>query len=177
VICASLFTGGSHAKASTSPGDISGSLPANVTVEDSVVLPPRLPEDLIAASARLAGLVDFHDSDFSGSWYDTSDQKLHIGVATPVGRALLDKKGLAHDSNVVIERADRSLLEGQRFARAYVRHSTLGQSIVGWGTLPQGDGIDLSVRAHHLTPAELEDLARLPVRVVVTLGVTEGENV
>jgi len=118
--------------------------------------------------------VDFHDEDFSGSWFDPSDAKLHIAVATPAGRELLDQRGLLNNSNVVVEHADRSLAEGQRFADACVRHSTLRRSLGGWGTLPPGDGIDLFVHGHHLTPDQLKELGDLPLRVVVFLGQNGG---
>jgi hypothetical protein len=78
------------------------------------------------------------------------------------------------DPHVVVEEADRSLTEGQRFADTYVRHSTLRESLVGWGTLPQGDGIDLFVHGDHLTSDQLEELGELPVRVVVILGQNSG---
>jgi len=145
-------------------------VPPNVTVQESDVMPPHLPPDLVATSGRLAELVDFHEADFSGSWFDPADGSLHVGVATPAGRALLDKRGLTHDPDVVVEVADRSLAEGQRFVEGYVSRSALADSIVGWGTLPQGDGFDLFVHAHRLTSAQLAELGALPVRVVVTLG-------
>ena len=44
------------------------------------------PATLVRISSDLADLVDFHDADFSGPWFDTSDAKLHIGVATAAGR-------------------------------------------------------------------------------------------
>lgn len=94
-------------------------------------------------------------------------------MAIRAGRTLLDERGLTDDPRVV-EDADRSLLEGQRFAERYVRHSILRGSLVGWGALAQGDGIDLYVHADHLTSAELAELGALPVRVVVVLGQNLG---
>jgi len=99
---------------------------------------------------------------------------LHIGVVTPTGRALLDKSGLMDDLAVVVESADRSLADGQRFADSYVRRSALGESIVGWGALPHGDGIQLFTEGGHLTSEQLDELGELPVRVVVTLGQSAG---
>ena len=118
--------------------------------------------------------MDFHDDDFSGSWYNAADGKLHIGVATPTGRALLDRSGLTDDPAVVIEDADRSLVAGQRFADSYVQRSALGEAIVGWGALPLGDGIELLVQGDKLTPEQLDELGALPARVVVILGQGEG---
>lgn len=151
-------------------GEARHSVPGNVTVRSSDASPPRLPANLVTTSGQLADLVDFHDEDFSGSWFDASDATLHIGVATRTGRALLDKRGLLDDPDVVVEDADRSLAVGQRFAVTYVRHSVLRASIVGWGALPQGDGIDLMVHGDHLTSDQLAELGALPVRVVVVLG-------
>ena len=74
------------------------------------------------------------------------------------------------DSHVVVEEADRSLAEGQRFADRYARHSTLRESLVGGEALPQGDGIDLFVHGDHLTSDQVEELGELPVRIVVILG-------
>src|SRR5689334_24793843 len=96
-------------------------VPANVTVRHSLAMPARLPANLVAESGRLADLVDFHDEDFSGTWFDPTDASVHVGVATPAGRALLDRTGMTHDSDVVVQDADRSLAEGQRFAERYVR--------------------------------------------------------
>jgi hypothetical protein len=145
-----------------------------VTVRESIPIPARLPDNLLAINSKLAGLVDFHEADFSGSWFQASNSTFHIGVATRAGRTLLDRSGLREDPRVVVERADRSLTEGQRFADRYVRHSTLRDSLVGWGALPQGDGIDLFVHARHLSSDQLEELGALPVRVVVILGQNGG---
>lgn len=133
-------------------------------------MPPRLPANLLALSIQLADLVGSHDKDFSGSWYDPSDGTWHIGVVTPTGRGALDKSGLLDDPAVVVDDADRSLLDGQRYADSYVRRSSLGESIVGWGALPQGDGIELFIKGNHLTYEQLDELGELPVRVVVELG-------
>lgn len=148
-------------------------VPSNVTVRQSPQT-PRLPGNLATTSGELADLVDFHDEDFSGSWFDASDATLHIGVVTRAGRHLLQDHGLLNNSRVVVEHADRSLAEGQRFADAYVRHSILRRSLVGWGALPPGDGIDLFVHDDHLSPDQLEELGDLPMRVVVYLGQSGG---
>lgn len=58
-------------------------VPSNVTIHESEPVRPPLPADLAALSGRLSELVDFHDEHFSGSWYDSADEDLHIGVATP----------------------------------------------------------------------------------------------
>ncbi len=146
------------------------SVPSNVTIQESDPTPPRLPANLAATSGQLGDLVDFHDEDFSGSWYDSSDETLHIGVVTPTGRALLDRSGLRNDPAVVVESAGRSLADGQRLVDSYVRRSALGESVVGWGALAHGDGIELSIEGDHLTSEQLDELGDLPVRVVVTLG-------
>lgn len=152
-------------------GDGNGeSMPSNVTIQELDPMPPQLPANLAATSGQLGDLVDFHDEDFSGSWYDSSDGTLHIGVVTPTGRALLDRSGLGNDPAVVVENADRSLADGQRLADSYVRRSALGESVVGWGALAHGDGIELFIEGDHLTSEQLDELGDLPVRVVVTLG-------
>lgn len=114
--------------------------------------------------------MDFHDDDFSGSWYDASDETLHIGVVTSTGRVLLERNDLTDDTAVVEDAADRSLIDGQRLADRYVRRSAFVESIVGWSALPQGDGIMVSIEGDHLTSEQLDELGELPVRVVVTLG-------
>ena len=172
VVSAGLVTGCGSSTPNTS-GNNHQSVPSNVTVRESPET-PRLPANLLTTSGELADLVDFHEEDFSGSWFDASDAKLHIGVATRAGRGLLDERGLLNNSSIVVEHANRSLAEGQRFADAYVRHSTLRQSLVGWATLPQGDGIDLFVHSDHLTPDQLDELGDLPMRVVVFLGQNGG---
>jgi hypothetical protein len=54
-------------------------------------------------------------------------------------------------------------------ADSYVRRSALGESVVGWGALADGDGIELFIEGAHLTSEQLDELGDLPVRVVVTL--------
>ena len=63
-------------------------MPPNVTVRQPPQT-PRLPATLVRISSDLADLVDFHDADFSGPGFDTSDAMLHIGGATAAGRELL----------------------------------------------------------------------------------------
>lgn len=169
---AGLVTGCGSSTASTS-GKEHQPVPSNVTLRESPET-PRLPANLVTTSGELADLVDFHEEDFSGSWFDVTGATMHIGVATPAGRELLDERGLLNNSSIVVEHADRSLAEGQRFADAYVRHSRLRQLLVGWATLPQGDGIDLFVHSDHLTPEQLDELGDLPMRVVVFLGQNGG---
>ncbi len=146
------------------------SVPANVTVHHSIEMPPELPAGLRGRAGQLGGMVDFHDQDFSGVWYEQEDGKLHVGVASPKGQALLVREQLTDDPSIVIHEADRSLLAGQRLADEYVKGSAFGDSIVSWGALPQGDGIHLSVQGDDLTADQLGELGALPVRVVVTLG-------
>lgn len=113
------------------------SVPSNVTVQGFDLMPPPLPANLAGKAGLLAELVDFHDDDFSGSWYDASDETLHIGVVTSTGRVLLERNDLTDDTAVVEDAADRSLIDGQRLADRYVRRSAFVESIVGWSALPK----------------------------------------
>ncbi|MBB6627984.1 hypothetical protein H5V45_11715 [Nocardioides sp. KIGAM211] len=162
--------GARQARASD-PASSSG-VPPNVTVEDASDPPdsPALPPEAMDPSATLAELVDFHDRDLSGSWFDPDDGHVHVGVATPAGRDLLERKGLTDDPGIVVEPAERSLLAGQRLARSFVRHATSADDISGMGALPEGDGIELMVAADELSADQLDELGALPFRVVVTLG-------
>jgi hypothetical protein len=96
VVSAGLVTGCGSSTANTS-GNNHQSVPSNVTVRESPET-ARLPASLLTTSGELADLVDFHEGDFSGSWFETSDAKLHIGVATRAGRGLLDERGLLDNS-------------------------------------------------------------------------------
>ncbi len=125
-------------------------------------------------ASRVGGLVDRHDEALSGVWYDGSDGTLHVGVASRAGRLLLEDKGLLNGRGVVAEDVQHSLVEGQELADEYRRHSTLGESIVGWAALPQGDGIKLFVTGDRLDPEELAELGDLDMRVVVLLGQGQG---
>jgi hypothetical protein len=145
-----------------------------VTIQELDLTPPRVPTSLAAASHQAAELVDFHDTDFSGSWFDSSDETLHIGVVTSKARALVDRTDLSDNPAIVVETVDRSLADGLRLADDYVQRSALGDSIVGWGALPQGDGIALSIEGDHLTAEQLQELGELPIRVVVTVGRSAG---
>lgn len=145
-------------------------LPSNVTVFESEPSPTPIPQDLAATASQLGELVDWHDKDLSGIWYDASDDTLHVGVASRAGRALLADEGLLDEPDVIAEDVGHSLVEGQQVADDYVRRSMLGESIVGWGALPEGDGIKLFVASDHLTPEELAELGDLDMRVVVQLG-------
>lgn len=152
----------------------SSTLPPNVTVFESEPSPTPIPEDLATTASQIGELVDWHDEALSGVWYDASDETLHVGVASNAGRALLDEKGLLNEQGVVAEDVEHSLVEGQEIADKYHRHSTLGKSIVGWGALPEGDGIELFVTGDHLTSDELAELGDLDMRVVVLLGQGQG---
>lgn len=154
--------------------DGSSPLPPNVTVFESEPSPTPMPEDLATTASQISELVDWHDEALSGVWYDVSDETLHVGVASNAGRTLLDKRGLLDGQSVVAEDVEHSLVEGQEIADKYQRHSTLGESIVGWGALPEGDGIKLFVTGDHLTPDELAELGDLDMRVVVLLGQVQG---
>jgi hypothetical protein len=119
-------------------------------------------------------MVDFHDEDFSGSWYDPAMGYLYIGTATDAGRALLEKQGLTTEPALRLVSADRSLAAGQAMVSDYAEHSAFGDRLVSYGALPEGDGFSLSVTGTELTPEQLADLGRLPVRVVLTTGDGNG---
>jgi hypothetical protein len=171
-VCAGVLTGCGFSASGAK--NEHASVPPNVTVRESIPMPGRIPDNLLVLGSQLADLVDFHDADFSGSWFVPSTSTFHIGVANRSGRALLGKQGLLDDRRVVVEEAERSLATGQRFAARYVRHSALRDVLVGWGTLPRGDGIELFVHAHHLSPDQVKELGALPSRVVVILGQNSG---
>lgn len=150
-------------------------LPSNVTIVAAPgPLPPHMPDALGPLAGRLAELVDFHDRDFSGSWYSHEDGHLYIGAATEAGRALLEKRGLTTTPEVRVVAADRSLAAGQEMLSDFAEHSILGDRLVSYATLPEGDGFHLGITGSELSDAELAELGNLPVRVVVTTGEGAG---
>lgn len=154
----------------TEPSQSGGpELPDNVSLVDPGAI-TRTPQELEGLAHRLAGLVDFHDDLYSGSWCDPETGHLYLGVAKPAGRALLRQKGLADRTGLEVVPADRSLVEGQQYATDYVEGSAFQDQIVGYGALPQGDGISIWVTGDELDPGLLAELGELPVRVVVRSG-------
>lgn len=145
-------------------------LPDNVSLVDRMTPPPRTPDELQDLAGRLAGLVDFHDDLYSGSWYDPETRQLFLGVAKPAGRTLLREKGLADRPGLKVVAADRSLVEGQQVASDYVEGSAYTDRITGFAALPEGDGISISVADEEPSAGLLAELGELPVRVVLELG-------
>jgi len=133
---------------------------------------PR-PGSFFEISHQLAELVDFHDRDFSGNWYDPAQDQEVIGVATDSGLELLETEGILSDTRVRVERVRWSLREGQEILTDYLDRSLIKDRFRSGGTMPEGDGFRIGLTGDGLTDAERADLLTLPGRIEVTTG--EGE--
>lgn len=128
-----------------------------------------LPSELDGLAGELADLVDFHDEDFTASWYDGASGQMHVRVVTDKGYELLETELGKRLDEVVVVKGARSARDLQESADKYLTASDLGMSDRArmWGLSPDGSHLNIAVDGG-MTVAEasgIDDALDYPVVV------------
>lgn len=149
----------------------------SVTVQQWALPSPsnRVPAQLEDEAAHAAGLVDYNEDSYAGSWYDPTSGTIQVATTTPAAKsapAANAANGLLPSDDVALKDAKFSLSEGQQILDDYFKDSPLGDRWSSYGLSPDGKNFEISMIGEP-TAKDLASLATLPGHVVLTTGLTQ----
>lgn len=132
----------------------------NVTITDTTIPPPHIPDGLTKIAGEAAALTDWNDTDLSDMYYDPATDRIRIVATTPEGNEVAKQFASRYPNQVGIDTGPLSHLQLKDAGRDLVAtNEFLSSHARELGVSRGGRGVDVVVDSLPADPDELIEAA------------------